>query len=76
MSETHHRIIEHHNEWLDTFVSTVQSITNHVAEFSVDSWYWLENYVKSAPERKGAVLLASFLAVFLVAMLIRRTHFF
>lgn len=76
MSETHHRIIEPRNEWLETFVSTFQCTMNHVTEFGVDSWYWLENYVKSAPERRGAILLASFLAVLFVAMLIRRTHFF
>ena len=79
MSETQHRIIEAplvQNEWLEPAKEALVFTANHVTEFSVDAWYWLVNYVQSAPERKVAVITAAGLAILLVLMLIKQTRLF
>lgn len=77
MSETQHRIIESpliQSEWLEYTKKMALHVANHVTEYSTDAWYWVTNYVTSAPERKILVLGVALLAILAVLMEIKRTR--
>lgn len=76
MSETQHRIIDDDAHNISAALSPLYKLSEGVSDFTMDAWYWLVNYVQSAPERKMTVLATCALGVLLVLLLIKRTRFF
>lgn len=75
MSETQHRIIIDDEPHVLSS-SPLYVMTEGVAECGIDAWYWLVNYVQSAPERKILILTTMTIGVLFVALLMKRTRFF
>lgn len=74
MSETQHRIII--DDEVSVSSSPLYALVDGVAECGIDAWYWLVNYVQSAPERKILILTTLAISVLFVALLMKRTRFF
>lgn len=74
MSETQHRIIMDDEPLASP--SALYVMAEGVSECGTDAWYWLVNYVQSAPERKILILTTLTIGVLFVALLMKRTRFF
>lgn len=76
MSETQHRIIIDDEVSVSSSPSPLYALADGVTECGIDAWYWLVNYVQSAPERKILILATLTISVLFVALLMKRTRFF